>query len=270
LWWFHRVDLGRGVVTKGVADFTWRIDQLPPVEGRSVLDIGAWHGGYSFMAEQNGASRVVALDHYAWGVDFTTRDIYWKDCADKGVLPDHSRDVTDFWCEPLPGRIAFDFAHEALNSQVEPVLADFNTMDVDTLGQFDVVLYLGVLYHMPEPLHSLKRVRQVTRNVAAIETVALNIPGRNHERLLEFHAGNDLGADFGNWYVPTTPALAALCVAAGFNRVEVVVGPPEMNPPCSTPVAIARRLRDVLQTRPPLVPQPEPKGYFRTLLHAYV
>jgi tRNA (mo5U34)-methyltransferase len=151
IWWFHHVDLGRGVVTKGDAAFTWRPEQLPTVEGRSVLDIGAWDGGYSFMAERNGASRVVALDHYAWGIDWGLRNRYWQECAEKGVLPDHGRDVTDFWSSELPGRRAFNFAHEALDSSVEAVLADFSTMDLDSLGQFDVVLYLGVLYHMPEP-----------------------------------------------------------------------------------------------------------------------
>ena len=265
--WFHNVDLGRGVVTRGSAAFTWRPDQLPSVSGRSVLDIGAWDGGYSYMAERNGASRVVALDHYAWGIDFGLRQQYWNECADKGILPDHARDVRDFWRDDLPGRRAFDFAHEALASSVEPVLDDFSTMDLDRLGQFDVVLYLGVLYHMPEPLRSLERVRQVTKQVAAIETVALNVPGRQNDRLLEFHAGNELGNDFGNWYIASTPAVVALCRAAGFARVDVVVGPPEGAPPPPAP-PVRTRLRDALRPPPP-APVP-PIGYFRTLVHAYV
>jgi tRNA (mo5U34)-methyltransferase len=140
-------------------------------------------------------------------------------------------------------------------------------MDLDSLGQFDVVLYLGVLYHMPEPFHSLERVRQVTKQVAAVETVGLNVPGRNQLRLLEFHAGNDLGNDFGNWYVPTTAALVELCRAAGFSLVEVIVGTPE-NPPAPLPASLPRRLLDAL--RPPPPGQPAPAGYFRTLVHAYV
>ena len=38
------------------------------------------------------------------------------------------------------------------------MLADFATVDLDTVGQFDVVLYLGVLYHMKEPLTCLERL----------------------------------------------------------------------------------------------------------------
>ena len=76
---------------------------LPDVTGRSVLDIGAWDGKYSFLAEQEGAARVVALDHYAWGVDFVARGAYWAECIAKRTLPDQSRDETDFWQPELPG-----------------------------------------------------------------------------------------------------------------------------------------------------------------------
>jgi len=74
LYWFHAIDLGNGVMTKGVG-IPWphSVEILPECSGRSVLDIGAWDGKNSFLAEQRGASRVVALDHYAWGVDMASR-----------------------------------------------------------------------------------------------------------------------------------------------------------------------------------------------------
>lgn len=268
--WFHKIDLGGGVVTKGQAAFTWRPDQLPDVSGRSVLDIGAWDGGYSFMAEKGGASRVVALDHYAWGVRFEARQQYWRECAEAGVLPDHDRDTTDFWDPDLPGKRGFDFAHEALQSRVEPLMADFTTMDLERLGEFDVVLYLGVLYHMKDPLGSLERVRRVVKRVAAIETVALNIPDRNEERLLTFLPGDELGSDFGNWFVPTTAALIGLCQAAGFDRVEVVEGPPQSPQPEVVNAPLPHRLKQALRAAPAAPGGPPAFGYFRALVHAYV
>ena len=39
-------------------------------------------------------------------------------------------------------------------------MADFQTVDLAEVGQFDVVLYLGVLYHMKEPLTCLERLRR--------------------------------------------------------------------------------------------------------------
>jgi tRNA (mo5U34)-methyltransferase len=224
--WYHHVPLAEGIVTPGQAPFTWEKHTLPSFKDCSVLDIGAWDGGYSFLAEREGASRVVALDHYVWGVNWGARETYWAECAAKGVLPDHQRDATDFWDESLPGRRPFEFARETLGSRVETVVADFTTVDLEALGEFDVVLYLGVLYHMPEPLTCLQRVRRVTRQVAAIGTVGLDVPGLNDQRLLQFEPGNELGGDFGNWYVPSVSALIGMCLAAGFSRVEVVAGPP--------------------------------------------
>jgi tRNA (mo5U34)-methyltransferase len=230
LTWCHSIYLGHGIVTPGLSNVQpLSDDELPPLEGRTVLDVGAWDGLYSFRAERAGAKRVVALDHYAWGVSMPARQAYWEECARAGVLPDHDRDLTDFWDASLPGRKGFDLAHKVLESQVEPVVGDLLTMDLEVLGTFDVVLYLGVLYHMPEPLTALRRVRAVTSEVAVIETVAVRVLGQREASLMAFYAGNELGgADFGNWYAPTERALAGLCRAAGFSRVEVVRGPPRV------------------------------------------
>ncbi len=120
LLWFHTIDLGQGVVTKGIGVQPTGSEILPDVSGKSVLDIGAWDGKFSFLAEQAGASRVVALDHYAWGVDFAARGAYWNECIAAGTLPDQSRDETDFWQPDLPGRRGFEFAAAALDRRWNP------------------------------------------------------------------------------------------------------------------------------------------------------
>src|SRR6266516_4593012 len=73
-YWWHSIDLGLGVVTNG---FKTReglkneleLLRLPDLKDKTVLDIGAWDGFYSFEAERRGARRVVALDHYVWSMD---------------------------------------------------------------------------------------------------------------------------------------------------------------------------------------------------------
>src|SRR5436190_23950432 len=94
--WYHSIDLGNGIVTPGMSGAPL-VDRsaMPDLRGKSVLDIGAWDGYYSFLAERAGASRVVALDHYAWGVDIPARDEYWRRCAEDGVIPDAGRDTTE-------------------------------------------------------------------------------------------------------------------------------------------------------------------------------
>ncbi len=223
--WYHSIDLGDGVVTPGdslTAPLTGR--ELPDFTERSVLDIGAWDGYYSFLAEREGASRVVALDHYVWGVDFGARQAYWEACRARGVLPDPQRDTTDFWRpENLPGRRGFDLAHAALGSRVEAVVGDFMKMPSGSIGTFDVVMFLGVLYHLEEPLTGLRRVRELTNEVAVVETEAIELIGYPEQELLLFLPGDEIGGDFTNWYVPTLPALHAMCRAAGFRRVETKV-----------------------------------------------
>ncbi len=262
IYWYHSIDLGHDFVTKGASTPEIRLtdDQLPDFDGREVLDIGAWDGYYSFLAERRGAARVVALDHYVWGVDIPARNRYWQECKDHGVLPDHSRDVGEFFDLDLPGRRGFDFARRALASNVEPVLADFATTDIDALGTFDVSLYLGVLYHMMEPLTCLQRLRAVTREVAVIETVALHIPAFAGYGLLEFFADGDLNSDFGNWYTPTIEGLRRLALAAGFSRVETVKGPPELRS--------GNRLARVLNTAAGRVPALSTR--YRAVIHAFV
>ncbi len=264
--WYHSIDLGRGVVTKGTSVQETSADVFPDVAGKTVLDIGAWDGKFSFLVEQAGASRVVALDHYAWGVDLKARHAYWAECDAHGTFPDHSRDETEFWRPELPGRRSFEFASSVLGSSVEPVVADFQTVDLDGLGQFDVVLYLGVLYHMKEPLTSLERVRRVTREVAVIETEAVHLQGIEHEVLLQFYAGSSLRIDFGNWYVPTISALHNMCRAAGFSSVRTVVGPPEARPAQTASLSerVGRRLAGL-----PAPPASAPSTNYRAVVHAY-
>ena len=67
--WYHTIDLGGGVVTKGTDNTAVRLAQLSlpaSFAGLSVIDIGAWDGFFSFEAERRGASRVVAADYFSW------------------------------------------------------------------------------------------------------------------------------------------------------------------------------------------------------------
>ena len=146
------------------------------------------------------------------------------------------------------------------------MVGDFQKVDLDELGQFDVVLYLGVLYHMKEPLTCLERLRAVTKEVAVIETEAVHIQHLDDEALLQFHAGSDLRTDFGNWYVPTIAALHNLCRAAGFARIETIVGPPPA-PPDPAPSSLQRAVRRAAGAGTPLPSAPSQN--YRAIVHAF-
>jgi hypothetical protein len=94
------------------------------------------------------------------------------------------------------------------------------------LGTFDVVLY-----YMKEPLTALERVRRATAGVAVIETEAIWVPAAGEDAsLLAFYSGDESSRDYGNWYAPNEKALHGLCRAAGFSRVDTVLGPPTSPP----------------------------------------
>lgn len=248
--WFHSIDFGQGVVTsgwKGHSHLEGEVEsfRFPDLRGKTVLDINTWDGFFAFEAERKGASRVVALDHYMWAMDPQLHHTYWKECQERGVVPAAYHTMPYYKPDELPGKIGFDTAHRALNSKVEGVVADFMEMDVERLGMFDVVFYFGSLYHMENPLGAMQRVARVTRDLAIIETEAALFRGFEHHALCEFFESNELNADVSNWWAPNEKALAGLCRAAGFRRVESVVGPPSM-PETETEPAKVVRYRSVV------------------------
>ena len=240
--WWHSIDLGHGVVTNGfkTAEALQRemvALRLPEVRGKTVLDIGAYDGFYSFEAERRGAERVVALDHYAWAVDLPKVMAYWKECNERGIPFDPESEIAQLNPRDLPGMLAYKTAHQALGSKVETVVEDFMESDPNKLGTFDVVLFLGVLYHMQNPLLSLQRVAALTKDMAVIETEAMALPGHEQRPLCEFFEGVELNNDSSNWWAPNEKALTAMCRAAGFRRVETMVGSPVPRRDHKSPIA---------------------------------
>jgi tRNA (mo5U34)-methyltransferase len=231
-YWWHSIRLPDGSVTPGekspeVLEEEWRDLALPSLSEKTVLDIGAWDGWFSFAAERAGASRVVALDQFVWALDFSRgneyRD-YRARCEEAGQRPDLWGPDCAWWDEQvLPGKRGFDRAHQALGSVVESVTADFMTCDLDSVGTFDVVMFLGVLYHLKEPHTALERLRRVTKELAIIETAAISLAGNDDERpLLEALPECGINGDPTNWFIPTEAALHVLLKRAQFSDVKTV------------------------------------------------
>jgi tRNA (mo5U34)-methyltransferase len=190
--WFHTIDLGHGVVTPGVIDSQLRLDnlRLPPLEGKTVLDVGAWDGFFSFAAERRGAARVLATDSYSWSG------------------------------EGWGSKEAFELAREALGSRVEDRDIDVMELSPEAVGRFDVVLFLGVLYHLRHPLLALERVASVVGERLILETV-VDLLGFS-QPAMAFYPGEELNRDPTNWWAPNLVGLEAMLRSVGFRRVEIV------------------------------------------------
>src|SRR5262245_44432204 len=67
--WYHTLELGRGLVTKGHYDHRpiLRHYGLPAsLAGKTVLDVGPAHGFFAFEFERRGAARVVTVELPRW------------------------------------------------------------------------------------------------------------------------------------------------------------------------------------------------------------
>jgi tRNA (mo5U34)-methyltransferase len=191
--WWHRIDLGHGLITPGPDPTPARLPemQIPQdLTGLSVLDIGAWDGFFSFEAERRGAKRVLATDSFCWGQGG------WGSKA------------------------GFDLARQILGSRVEDLVIDPLDLTPERIGTFDLVLCLGVLYHMRHPLLMLERVFSVTSHQLILQTQvdlsALDRPA------LAFYQGTELNNDPTNWCGPNPAAVVAMLKSVGFKDVRII------------------------------------------------
>jgi tRNA (mo5U34)-methyltransferase len=268
--WFHSIELAPGIWTPGhkspdVIGAELRSLRLPPIDQKTVLDIGAFDGFFSFAVEKLGASRVVALDHFVWSMDLKAHMAHYEGCRARGVAPEPYETMPYWQPETLPGKRGFDLAKDILGSRVEDVVGDFMAMDLSTLGgPFDIVLLLGVLYHMEHPMLALERAALLTKpgGVCVIETEALNVPKKLRDlRLVQFFDAGELNADASNWWAPNASALEAMCRRAGFSRAYAVTQPPKRLP-------LWRRVRSRVAERVGVRPKRPSGRHYRLVAHA--
>jgi tRNA (mo5U34)-methyltransferase len=187
--WWHSIDLGDGLVTPGVHPLTelhenYRRLLLPSdLTGKRLLDVGCWDGFYSFEAERRGAE-VAAVD-------------CWR--------PEN-----------------FFRAHQALSSKVDFQELSVYDLSMDRLGTFDIVLFLGVLYHLRHPLLGLEQICEVTRDVALISSHIIDGFYQSPQPVMEFYEVDELGGQYDNWWGPNIDCLTRMIRAAGFASAEVL------------------------------------------------
>jgi tRNA (mo5U34)-methyltransferase len=205
--WFHNIVLN-GVATAPnhfLGDYPsvkWRSfsDAIPDdLTGRTVLDIGCNGGFYSIEMKRRGAARVL-------GVDF-----------DEDYL-----------------------AQARFAAQVTGLDIEFRKLSVYDVGalkeKFDVVLFMGVLYHLRHPLLALdlvhehvakdllvfqsmqrgsKEVDEVAENPHFWETEHFDRPGYPKLHFIERRYADDPT----NWWVPNAACAEAMLRSAGFAIV---------------------------------------------------
>lgn len=208
--WYHEFDFGNGLRATTTSDTeghrtVWKfIDrQLDQIDfrGKSVLDIGCWDGYWSFNAERRGAKSVLASD-----------------------------DASQNWSSAR----GIHLAKELLHSKVDIDL-NLSIHDLPRLGRkFDVILCLGVFYHLWDPFHAFAQIRHCchAETVVAFEgnvTYGLPPQGILYSSALKYSR-----------FTPTSEALSEMLSAAYLRP--------------SAPV--------LLHPKPETTPTPPPAGPF--------
>jgi tRNA (mo5U34)-methyltransferase len=206
--WFHNMRL-LGVETAPehfLGDYPrikWeRFSHAMPndLAGRSVLDVGCNAGFYSIEMKRRGASRVVGID------------------TDPGYL-----------------------AQARFAAEVNDVNIDFRRMsvyEVAELGErFDIVLFLGVLYHLRHPLLALDLLyhhvvgdelvfQSMLRGSHALGPLASDYPFSERRVFDEpsypcaYLVENSYAGDPTNWWIPNQACAEAMLRSSGFEITE--------------------------------------------------
>lgn len=208
--WYHRIEVAPGIITPGVHNSPAALESLrlpDRMNGMRVLDVGARDGFFSFAAEQRGA-QVLAIDAVAM--------------------------------KHLKG---FALASKLLDSSVDYRTMNVYDLDSKRVGTFDAIFFLGVLYHLRDPMLALDRLWEVAKpgatiwveshtidhglvnpdtrefcDLASVASALKDVP------IAQFYPRDTLGHNVTNWWGPNLAALKAMIGAAGFevSRSETI------------------------------------------------
>lgn len=206
--WFHNLDLNGVQTAPGhfLGDYPnvkWKrfAHALPQnLSGRSVLDIGCNAGFYSIEMKRRGAERVVAID------------------SDETYL-EQAR-----------------FAAEICDAEIE--FRCLSVYEVEQLGEsFDVVLFMGVLYHLRHPLLALDLIHEfVARDLLVFQSMLrgdsrvlkldpdypfLETDVFEDPRFPRLHFIEECYAgDPTNWWIPNRACVEAILRSSGFEIMD--------------------------------------------------
>lgn len=180
--WHHRFEIAPGVVTPGSYTPNFLLDKMnldEDLTGQRVLDIGPSDGFFSMSLRKRGAN-VVAVDYRP------------KELHGFGVM------------ERITG---LDFDYRQAN------LYDIN---LAAFGRFDVVVFLGVLYHLPDMMKALAIIRSVCSGQLFLEThCAVELtPEISAAR---YYREDTLNGDVTNFWSPNVLCLQDMLHDAGFD-----------------------------------------------------
>jgi len=214
-YWYHCIDLGKGVITDGDYDMNEYLDeyQFPEdLTGQELLDVGRASGFFSFEFERRGAN-VTATDVASmsdW--DFVGGEP--EKLRQLATIEDHEA----FTRRYVTG--AFHFAHAARRSKVKAQTMNVYQIGPERFGNklFDLVFAGSITSHLRDPMLALEKIRSVTAGKCIVAAPCINIAPDFAVMAMVGLSGTDRR----NWWVFNKKGLEGMLLRAGFSKVEIV------------------------------------------------
>lgn len=208
-YWYHKIELPYEIITPGLSPINADSYLIPEnLQGKRVLDVGAWDGFWTFEALKRGAEQVVAIDDFS---DFL------------GFLDNSARKTWE----------TFDFCKEIFeytDTQCQRIEMSVYDVTPENLGFFDIIFFFGTIYHLRHPLLALDKLSAVCKKEIYVESAVLDhfspyrggfgfgYPGG--QMVMEFYPGKEYGNNNSNWWVPTLTCLGNMVCSAGFPKIR--------------------------------------------------
>lgn len=204
--------------TRKILGLKDRVDDISLVKkytkGKTFADIGCmWgvNGFYSFLAEENGATKVTAVDVYPESQEFLTEKT-------------------------------------KRNSKIQFVNGDINIPETTKkIGLHDTVFCSGVLYHTPDPIHMLMQLRGIVKETLILNTASIpEVPGiknvsvfypylpKEQRKIWDKKVGPQKSITgpyepeegYANWFWGMTPScIESMLQCSGFEITEKIIFP---------------------------------------------
>jgi tRNA (mo5U34)-methyltransferase len=112
----------------------------------------------------------------------------------------------------------FLYVRRDLGINIDYGLIDVPDISATTVGQFDIVLFLGVFYHLREPITIIDRLGAIVRNSLILETY-LDLEDVGYPAM-RYYPGSEIGfhGDPTNWWGPNRACIESLLEHAGFRE----------------------------------------------------
>jgi tRNA (mo5U34)-methyltransferase len=209
--WYHVLELAPGLETPGMYDMRPTVPHYrfpASLAGRSVIDVGASNGFFSFHFEKLGARRVVATNLASY-----RQHDYPRWYLEKLEREKSREELARFDYHQSTG--GFEVAKACLGSKVEHLLTPIYALPSVTTERFDFGFCGSVLVHLRDPVLGLEAIREVLAPGAQL-IVATSIDTTQPEQSYGVFNGKPEEV---SWWVLSPAALMRMCAMAGFSDV---------------------------------------------------